>query len=85
MTLQNGQGFIFKSIFHHCWKKYSDLQCSDYWKMHFVKLLHPWHDLIISLPIKLAPPPPQSQRPPPQRKAFSRKNVLSSHTLVGSP
>ena len=26
--------FNFKWISHHGWEKYSDLQCSDYWKMH---------------------------------------------------
>ena len=32
-------GFYLQVIFHHAWEKFSDLQCSDYWKMHFVKLV----------------------------------------------
>ena len=31
------------------------LQCSNYWKMHFVKLPPPWYDLIISLPCRIIP------------------------------
>ena len=30
-------------------EKFSDLQCSNYWKKHFVKLLLPWYVLAISL------------------------------------
>ena len=38
------------------WEKFPDLQCSDYWKMHFVKLLLPWYDMIIGRPMYNNPP-----------------------------
>ena len=65
------------------WKKFSYLQCSNNWEMHFVKLLPLWYDLIVS-------PPKENNSPinlhckicPPMKNIFWKK-VLPLHTLRG--
>ena len=37
-TIEWSRFYIQVNILH-CWEKVSDLKCSDYWKVHFVK--HP--------------------------------------------
>ena len=57
-----------------------DLQCSDYWKIHFVKLI-PGHDRIISPPHVNSPSinlSPKIYRP---WKVLLGKNSLPPHTL----
>ena len=49
IILQNGVGFIFKWIFHYSWGKFSDLQCSDYWKMPL------WNSPSLSMMSSLVP------------------------------
>ena len=46
----SGQGFNFKCISHHGCGNFSDLRCSDYWKMH-CENIPLWHDLINSSPM----------------------------------
>ena len=71
---------FFKWLSHHGCENVSDLQCSDYWKMHFVKFLPPCRDLMISphhleqLPHKFSP------KFVPPEKIFSEK-IPPPHTL----
>ena len=62
----------------------SDLQCSDYWEMHFVKLLPPWYDLITSPTMWKNPPRNLSHKIclPPMKSMFWEKVPLT-HTLGG--
>ena len=41
----------FKLGFNHGCEKFSNLQCSDYWKIYFLELPPTWNDLIFSFPI----------------------------------
>ena len=48
-------GFNLKCVSHHSWGKFSDLLCSNYWKMHFETFSHSLHDLIIRPHVKQPP------------------------------
>ena len=78
IILWTGQGIIFKCIFIHVWRKVSDLQLLDYWKMHM--WLFPWHDRITKPPeltINLHPAIPSSKEIDPHLpwKSFFRKRL----------
>ena len=73
-----GQGLIFKCIFIYVWRKVSDLQLLDYWKMHMWPF--PWHDRITKPPepsINFYPPLPPSKKIDPHLpwKSFFRKRL----------
>ena len=73
--------FIFKCVSHHGWGNFSDLHCSNYWKLYLWNFPPSLHHLIIRTHVKQSPNKFAQKSLFPHERLFKRKK--SSHFFWG--